>query len=58
MYKLHKSFDGAETIERTNNDGSTTFIPLDDSNSDYQAYLEFLDPKAKAPKVVDEAAPE
>lgn len=24
---------------RTNEDGTTTFIPMDESNSDYQAYL-------------------
>jgi hypothetical protein len=57
MYKINKSFDGIETIQRTNDDGSLTFIPLDESNSDYQVYLKSLEPKAKAPKVVDEAAP-
>ena len=58
MYKINKSFDGIETIERSNDDGSLTYIPLDEGNSDYAAYLESLEPKAKAPKVVDEAAPE
>ena len=24
---------------RTNEDGTTTFIPIDEANSDYQAYL-------------------
>ena len=27
------------TIARTNEDGSLTYIPKDESNSDYQAYL-------------------
>jgi len=30
-------------IERTNEDGSISFIPKDLANTDYQAYLEQLD---------------
>lgn len=30
---------GRETIKRTNEDGSVSFIPADQSNADYQAYL-------------------
>jgi hypothetical protein len=45
-------------IVRTNEDGSESWIPANGGNSDYQAYLESLEPKAKASKVVDEAAPE
>ena len=39
-------------------DGLRYSFTQDESNPDYQAYLESLEPKAKAPKVVDEAAPE
>lgn len=38
------------TIVRENEDGSITFIPKDESNSDYQAYLKSLkegEPKAE-----------
>ena len=35
------SYDGTETsiLERTNEDGSVSFIPMDEANSDYQRYL-------------------
>ena len=38
-YEVIESFDGIKTIQRTNPDGSLTFIPLDPANSDYQRYL-------------------
>ena len=38
-YAVIESFDGQKTLQRTNPDGSLTFIPMDESNSDYQAYL-------------------
>jgi hypothetical protein len=56
-YVINKDADGIETIVLDNLDGSVSYIPSDPANSDYQAYLESLEPKAKAPKVVDEAAP-
>ena len=31
---------GAKVIVRDNDDGSTSYIPIDETNSDYQAYLE------------------
>jgi hypothetical protein len=34
------------TIQRTNADSSISFIPLDEANSDYQAYLDRDKPKA------------
>jgi len=46
------------TIIKTDEFGEVSCIPIDPGNSDYQAYLESLEPKAKASKVVDEAAPE
>ena len=33
---------GDKVITRDNKDGSVSYIPLDESNSDYQAYLEHL----------------
>lgn len=33
---------GNDLIKRTNEDGSTNWIPIDLANSDYQAYLESL----------------
>ena len=49
---------GAIVIKADYGDGNWLFIPTEPANSDYQAYLESLEPKAKASKVVDEAAPE
>ena len=37
---------GDEFIKRTNDDGSVTFIPVNESNSDYQRYL---NPEADQP---------
>ena len=34
------------TIKRDNEDGTTSFIPTDPANSDYQAYLKSLDEAA------------
>lgn len=33
----------SQTIERTNADGSVSYIPCDESNSDYQRYLRWLE---------------
>ena len=38
-YEIITEEDGTETIKRTNEDGSVSFIPADESNSDYQRYL-------------------
>jgi hypothetical protein len=38
MYKLTTAF-----VVRFNEDGSTTGIPFDPANTDYQAYLKFLE---------------
>jgi len=45
-YKIIESFDGIKTIQRDNEDGSLTFIPVNLANSDYQAYLKSLDEAA------------
>jgi hypothetical protein len=38
-YTVIKDADGIETIIRDNEDGSMSYIPKDEANSDYQAYL-------------------
>jgi len=38
-YEVIKDEDGSETIKRKNADGSISFIPTDQTNSDYQRYL-------------------
>jgi hypothetical protein len=35
--------DGAPYIRRDNEDGSSTFIVVDEANSDYQEYLKSLE---------------
>lgn len=39
MYKLVNGMDSTQIIVRTNEDGSISIIPIDEANSDYQAYL-------------------
>ena len=34
---------GQDSIKRTNEDGSITWIPIDPANSDYQEYLKTLE---------------
>jgi hypothetical protein len=38
-YEIFTTELGNEFIQRFNEDGSTSFIPLDPTNADYQAYL-------------------
>ncbi len=38
-YEPFTTESGNEFIKRTNEDGTVSFIPIDPSNSDYQAYL-------------------
>ncbi len=43
MYTLHKfSFSEVNFVIRQNTDGSTTCIPFDPANTDYQEYLKWL----------------
>jgi hypothetical protein len=44
-----------EMIKRNNEDGSTSFIPIDLANSDYQAYLKRDEAEQSTPSVIDEA---
>jgi hypothetical protein len=45
-------FRGEKTIRRDNEDGTTSFIPFDEGNSDYQEYLA----EQSTPMVTDEAS--
>jgi hypothetical protein len=38
-YEVLETINGTELIKRMNEDGSISFIPKDEGNSDYQAYL-------------------
>ena len=38
-YRKETSPSGQDFIVRTNDDGSESWIPKDEANSDYQAYL-------------------
>jgi hypothetical protein len=40
-YKIMDSM--ASVIKKTDNDGKITYIPFDEANTDYQAYLEWVD---------------
>lgn len=44
MYKLIKNIDGGESnaVMRFNQNGSTSSIPFDSDNTDYQEYLKWL----------------
>ncbi len=43
MYKEYTTESGNKYVERTNADGSLSFIPNDPANSDYQRYLRWLE---------------
>jgi hypothetical protein len=55
-YQMLDIANSGKVLKKIEENGQEWFIPLDESNSDYQAYLESLT-KVKTPKVVDEAAP-
>jgi hypothetical protein len=41
MYEIVNVLD-SQVITRTDDDGKVWFIPFDEANSDYQAYLAYL----------------
>ena len=43
MYRKYTSKLGGEMIVRTNSDGTESWIPTDEANSDYQRYLCWLE---------------
>ena len=42
MYLEKKSISNWSYIERVNDDGTVSIIPLDEANTDYQAYLAWV----------------
>ena len=46
-YEKIETPSGNGLIQRTDKDGTITFIPLDPANSDYQAYLVWLEENAE-----------
>ena len=53
-YQVVESDEGVVTVVVENKDGSTMWIPTDESNSDYQAYLKSLKPEIVEEPVVEE----
>lgn len=45
-YEIVESPMGGEVVKRTDADGYVWWIPVDESNSDYQAYLATLEETA------------
>jgi hypothetical protein len=39
IYKIIETDTGFQILTRTNEDGSISYIPMDEANSDYQRYL-------------------
>jgi len=50
IYELIETPMGEQQVKRTNEDGSESWIPIDESNADYIAYLASLEAPAKAAK--------
>ena len=44
-YKVKTDIFGVDYLEMTSPDGVVSFVPMDESNSDYQAYLLSLEAK-------------
>jgi hypothetical protein len=42
-YKINENPQGKKALIRINDDGSISGIPMDESNSDYQRYLRWLE---------------
>lgn len=42
-YQIIETDTGFQVLTRTNEDGSISYIPIDEANSDYQAYLKSLE---------------
>lgn len=39
MYEIVEVLDGMQILKRTDNDGVVYWIPMNEDNADYQAYL-------------------
>lgn len=46
-YKKETSASGYDFIVRDNEDGTRSWIPVDENNSDYQAYLKRDEPQVE-----------
>ena len=55
-YEIITLISGEEVLKRIDDDGAEWFIPIDNSNSDYQAYLNKDKAEQSTPMVTDEAA--
>ena len=54
MYKQHKNLDGSLCTGSILRMSDRAFIPFDPANTDYQAYLKWLD-EGNTPEPADEA---
>jgi hypothetical protein len=54
-YEVFDNENGQSFIKRFNDDNSISFIPKDESNSDYQEYLNKDKAEQSTPMVTDEA---
>jgi hypothetical protein len=53
MYKLYKTTTGQDAAIKTSDDGSATSFLFDPANTDYQAYLKWLE-EGNTPLPADE----
>jgi hypothetical protein len=51
IYEEYTTNQGNLFIKRINDDETTSFIPLDPANSDYQAYLKSLEAEQSTPSI-------
>ena len=53
IYKLYKTLENKDAVIKFNDDGSTASFIFDPANTDYQAYLKWLD-EGNTPEPADE----
>jgi hypothetical protein len=53
IYKLYKTLDGKDAAYKVNEDGSMNSFIFDPANTDYQAYLKWVD-EGGIPEPADE----
>ena len=46
-YRIEKDYKDVQILIRLNDDGSESFIPMDESNADYRGYLNKDKPQAE-----------
>jgi len=57
MYKLIVASDGTSLVKKDYGNGVTLIIPFNEANTDYQAYLKWLE-EGNVPEPADEVASE